>query len=268
MVPGSVGGMGFPDDPSPAVPPRWPGRAGSGVCGVLRLRPPDGDPGPSAGMGASGPLQRAAGPRAGARAALARLLGEDDVTEAARLCREAAGALEVAGRPLAAANADLPSGRAATTSESRTQINDHDLQPRPVHDLAQRPRQQPGQFPGVRGDADDGYPFAAGPRRCRPPRDIAGHTQESCPSGAAKTWQTARQTRWMGPRHAPRATQMRIFCAGGGPGRGPLRETADPEPGPGQVRIRVRVAGLNFSDVMAAQGLYPGAPETAGRGWL
>ena len=44
----------------------------------------------------------------GARAALARLLGEADVTEAARLCREAADAAEVAGRPLAAANADLP----------------------------------------------------------------------------------------------------------------------------------------------------------------
>ena len=40
-----------------------------------------------------------------------------------------------------------------------------------------------------------------------------------------------------------------------------VRETADPEPGPGQVRIRVRAAGLNFADVMAAQGLYPDAPK-------
>jgi NADPH:quinone reductase-like Zn-dependent oxidoreductase len=47
----------------------------------------------------------------------------------------------------------------------------------------------------------------------------------------------------------------------GGPGALELRETADPEPGPGQVRVRVRVAGLNFSDVMAAQGLYPDAPK-------
>jgi hypothetical protein len=44
----------------------------------------------------------------GARAALARLLGPADVTEAARLCREAAEAAELAGRPLAAANAALP----------------------------------------------------------------------------------------------------------------------------------------------------------------
>lgn len=44
----------------------------------------------------------------GARAALARLLGEGDVTEAARLLRGAAGGVEIAGRPLAAANADLP----------------------------------------------------------------------------------------------------------------------------------------------------------------
>jgi len=40
-----------------------------------------------------------------------------------------------------------------------------------------------------------------------------------------------------------------------------VRETADPEPGPGQVRIRVSAAGLNFADVMAAQGLYPDAPK-------
>jgi NADPH:quinone reductase-like Zn-dependent oxidoreductase len=40
-----------------------------------------------------------------------------------------------------------------------------------------------------------------------------------------------------------------------------VRETADPEPAPGQVRIRVRAAGLNFAEVMAAQGLYPDAPK-------
>ena len=40
-----------------------------------------------------------------------------------------------------------------------------------------------------------------------------------------------------------------------------MRETPDPEPGPGQVRIRVAVAGLNFAEVMAAQGLYPDAPK-------
>jgi len=47
----------------------------------------------------------------------------------------------------------------------------------------------------------------------------------------------------------------------GGPGALEVRETADPEPGPGQVRIRVRAAGLNFAEVMAAQGLYPDAPR-------
>jgi synaptic vesicle membrane protein VAT-1 len=40
-----------------------------------------------------------------------------------------------------------------------------------------------------------------------------------------------------------------------------VRETADPEPARGQVRIRVRAAGLNFAEVMAAQGLYPDAPK-------
>ena len=47
----------------------------------------------------------------------------------------------------------------------------------------------------------------------------------------------------------------------GGPEALEVRETADPEPGPGQVRIRVSAAGLNFADVMAAQGLYPDAPK-------
>jgi synaptic vesicle membrane protein VAT-1 len=47
----------------------------------------------------------------------------------------------------------------------------------------------------------------------------------------------------------------------GGPEALELRETADPEPAAGQVRIRVRAAGLNFADVMAAQGLYPDAPK-------
>ena len=47
----------------------------------------------------------------------------------------------------------------------------------------------------------------------------------------------------------------------GGPGALQVRETADPVPGQGQVRIRVSAAGLNFADVMAAQGLYPDAPK-------
>jgi NADPH:quinone reductase-like Zn-dependent oxidoreductase len=47
----------------------------------------------------------------------------------------------------------------------------------------------------------------------------------------------------------------------GGPEALEVRETADPEPGPGQVRVRVSAAGLNFADVMAAQGLYPDAPK-------
>jgi NADPH:quinone reductase-like Zn-dependent oxidoreductase len=47
----------------------------------------------------------------------------------------------------------------------------------------------------------------------------------------------------------------------GGPEALEVRETADPEPGVGQVRVRVRAAGLNFAEVMAAQGLYPDAPK-------
>lgn len=47
----------------------------------------------------------------------------------------------------------------------------------------------------------------------------------------------------------------------GGPEVLEVREAPDPEPGHGEVRVRVRAAGLNFAEVMARQGLYPGAPK-------
>lgn len=40
-----------------------------------------------------------------------------------------------------------------------------------------------------------------------------------------------------------------------------VREAPDPEAGPGEVRIRVGAAGINFSDLLARQGLYPDAPK-------
>lgn len=40
-----------------------------------------------------------------------------------------------------------------------------------------------------------------------------------------------------------------------------VREVPDPPVTPGAVRIRVRAAGINFSDLLARQGLYPGAPK-------
>lgn len=40
-----------------------------------------------------------------------------------------------------------------------------------------------------------------------------------------------------------------------------VREAPDPPVTPGTVRIRVAAAGINFSDVMARQGLYPDAPK-------
>lgn len=47
----------------------------------------------------------------------------------------------------------------------------------------------------------------------------------------------------------------------GGPDSFEIRQSADPEPAPGQVRVRVKAAGLNFSDLLASQGLYPDAPR-------
>jgi NADPH:quinone reductase-like Zn-dependent oxidoreductase len=40
-----------------------------------------------------------------------------------------------------------------------------------------------------------------------------------------------------------------------------VREAPDPAVLPGSVRIRVRAAGINFSDLLARQGLYPDAPK-------
>jgi NADPH:quinone reductase-like Zn-dependent oxidoreductase len=40
-----------------------------------------------------------------------------------------------------------------------------------------------------------------------------------------------------------------------------VREARDPQVGPGTVRIRVHAAGINFSDLLARQGLYPDAPK-------
>ncbi|TAM61518.1 alcohol dehydrogenase [bacterium] len=40
-----------------------------------------------------------------------------------------------------------------------------------------------------------------------------------------------------------------------------VRETPDPVPQAGEVRIRVHASGLNFSELMARQGLYPDAPK-------
>jgi len=40
-----------------------------------------------------------------------------------------------------------------------------------------------------------------------------------------------------------------------------IREAPDPAVVPGSVRIRVRAAGINFSDLLARQGLYPDAPK-------
>ena len=40
-----------------------------------------------------------------------------------------------------------------------------------------------------------------------------------------------------------------------------VREAPDPELRPGTVRVRVKAAGVNFSDLLARQGLYPDAPK-------
>lgn len=51
-----------------------------------------------------------------------------------------------------------------------------------------------------------------------------------------------------------------VITRHGGPEVLAVQEVATPEPGAGEVRVRVHFAGLNFSDVMARQGMYPDAP--------
>jgi synaptic vesicle membrane protein VAT-1 len=43
-----------------------------------------------------------------------------------------------------------------------------------------------------------------------------------------------------------------------------VRDAPDPSVTPGAVRIRVKAAGVNFSDLLARQGLYPDAPKPPG----
>jgi NADPH:quinone reductase len=54
----------------------------------------------------------------------------------------------------------------------------------------------------------------------------------------------------------------------GGPEVLEVRDAPGPAPGPGQELIRVQAGGVNFADMMTAQGGYPGTPKpplTAGR---
>jgi len=46
----------------------------------------------------------------------------------------------------------------------------------------------------------------------------------------------------------------------GGPEVLKLQEVADPQPQPDEVLVRVQAVGVNFADVMMAQGGYPGTP--------
>lgn len=47
----------------------------------------------------------------------------------------------------------------------------------------------------------------------------------------------------------------------GGPEALEVRDVPDPAPQPGQVVVRVEAGGLNFADLMTAQGSYPGTPK-------
>src|ERR1700687_4922649 len=47
----------------------------------------------------------------------------------------------------------------------------------------------------------------------------------------------------------------------GGPEVLELQEVPKPDPKPGEALVRVEAVGINFADIMTAQGGYPGAPK-------
>ncbi|HEY8671554.1 MAG TPA: alcohol dehydrogenase catalytic domain-containing protein, partial [Terriglobales bacterium] len=47
----------------------------------------------------------------------------------------------------------------------------------------------------------------------------------------------------------------------GGPEVLALRDVPGPTPGAGEEPVRVEAAGVNFADIMAARGGYPGTPK-------
>jgi NADPH:quinone reductase len=47
----------------------------------------------------------------------------------------------------------------------------------------------------------------------------------------------------------------------GGPEVLEVRDVPDPQPQPGQALVRVEAGGVNFADVLAARGAYPGTPQ-------
>jgi NADPH2:quinone reductase len=47
----------------------------------------------------------------------------------------------------------------------------------------------------------------------------------------------------------------------GGPEVLELKDVPKPDPNPGEVLVRVEAVGINFADIMTAQGGYPGAPK-------
>ena len=52
-----------------------------------------------------------------------------------------------------------------------------------------------------------------------------------------------------------------IVTKNGDPDVFEIQELPTPSPGPGEVCIRVSKAGINFADILARMGLYPGAPS-------
>jgi NADPH:quinone reductase-like Zn-dependent oxidoreductase len=54
--------------------------------------------------------------------------------------------------------------------------------------------------------------------------------------------------------------QQAVITRHGTPDVFALRPSPDPSPGDGEVRIRVQAIGVNFADLLARLGFYPGAP--------
>ncbi|HMH08368.1 MAG TPA: NADPH:quinone oxidoreductase family protein [Terriglobales bacterium] len=67
----------------------------------------------------------------------------------------------------------------------------------------------------------------------------------------------------MQPRKTAKLLRMKglVISRLGGPEVLEVRQVEDPVPRPGQELVQVQAGGINFADIMTAQGGYPGAPK-------
>ena len=78
---------------------------------------------------------------------------------------------------------------------------------------------------------------------------------------AALTGRRRERRRWLKQRDTCPGVQRIIVTRYGPPEVLRLEEAETPAPAEGEVLVRVARAGINFADLLARMGLYPGVPK-------